>query len=374
MDDPVLHKLRERVKELTALHRTARLLQHHERPTGELIAAIAEQLPGAWQYPEVTAARIRFRDDEVCTPGFRETFWRQHADFAARSGERGSITVVYLEPRPAADEGPFLSEERDLIDSLAELLRAHLEHVLADEALLHARDALEEQVAARTADLRRLASRLTLTEARERRAIAADLHDHIGQALALIKLRLRELQSEAIFAGQDETIAEVLLLLEQTIRYTRDLTGTISPPVLYELGLEPGLDWLAEQFSTRRGLRVALRTQGRARPLPDELAVMVFQSAQELLTNCLKHAGVEEAELRLEWAPERLRLSVADRGRGCDPARAAGQNHDGFGLFSLRERCRDLGGELAIDSRPGAGCRVTLSVPLPPPTAPEEAP
>jgi len=373
VDDPVLHKLRERVKELTALHRTARLLQHHERPSGELIAAIAELLPGAWQYPEVTAARIRFRGQVVSTPGFRETPWMQHADFAARSGERGDISVVYLEARPAADEGPFLGEERDLINSLAELLRLHLEHVIADEALLRARDELEEQVAARTADLRRLASRLTLTEARERRAIATDLHDHIGQALALIKLRLRELQSEAIFAGQDETIAEVLLLLEQTIRYTRDLTGTISPPVLYELGLTPGLDWLAEQYSTRRGLRVALRTQGRTRPLPDELAVMVFQSAQELLTNCLKHSGAAEAELGLEWTPARLRLSVADRGRGCDPARAAGQNHDGFGLFSLRERCRDLGGELAIDSRPGAGCRVTLSVPLPT-TPPEEAP
>jgi len=369
MDDTAVHKLRERVKELTALHRTARLLQHHDRPAGELIADIAALLPSAWQYPEVAAARIRFREVEQLTPGFRETPWLQRADFATRSGEGGSIAVVYLAARPAADEGPFLAEERELIDSLAEMLRSHLEHVLADEALLAARDDFEAQVLARTADLRRLASRLTLAEERERRTIAADLHDHIGQALAFIKLRVLDFQGNAVFGGQEETIVEILRLLDQTIRYTRDLTGAISPPVLYELGLESALDWLAEEFSTKRQLAVRLRTQGRAQALPEELAVMLFKSAQELLTNSLKHSGAADAELALRWGRGDISLSVADQGRGCQPTHAAGQSHDGFGLFSIRERFRDLGGSVEIASAPGAGCRVTLTVPLARPEA-----
>jgi len=365
MSDAVLHKLKERVKELTALHRTARILQNPERPVLALMRDVAALLPGAWQYPEVAAARIRFRDEEVVTEGFRESAWNQRADFATRPGEGGSITVVYLEERPQADEGPFLAEERELIESVAEMLRSYLEQLLANEALRKARDAYEAEVLERTADLRRLASQLTLAEERERRRIASDLHDHVGQALAFIKLRVREFQGNAVFGGFEATIDEILRLLDQTIRYTRDLTGAISPPVLYELGLESALDWLAEQFTDKRSFRVTLRIHGRKRELPEELAVMLYKSARELLVNSLKYSGTDEADLELTWGETELCLRVGDLGRGLDPARSTSPGRDGFGLFSIRERLGDLGGEVAIASRPGAGCRVTLRVPLP---------
>ncbi|MBU1701203.1 MAG: sensor histidine kinase [Candidatus Eisenbacteria bacterium] len=364
MKDDILHRLTERVKELTALHRTSRLLQNYERPTGELMNQIAALLPGAWQYPDVAAARIRFRGNEFLTKGFHESAWTQRADFATPSGEGGSITIAYLEARPVADEGPFLAEERDLIESLAEMLRSHLEHLLADEALRETRDALEAQVLARTADLRRLASRLTLAEEKERRRIASDLHDHIGQALAFIKMRMREFQGNAVFSGFEEALDEILRLLDQTIRYTRALTGEISPPVLYELGLGPALDWLADYFTTKGHFRVRLRTRGQARELPEEMAIMLFKSARELLNNSLKHSGEREASLDLTWEADALTLCVGDRGCGFDPALSAAAGGDGFGLFSIRERFSDLGGGVTIASAPGAGCRVTLNVPL----------
>ena len=363
MHDPNPHMLRERVKELTVLHRAARILQHHDRPAAEWVRAIVDLLPDAWQYSDVAAARIRFRDVECATAGFRETRWMQRADLGTRLGGGGSITVVYAEERPAADEGPFLTQERELIDALAEMLRAHLEHVVGEEAEREARDALEAEVVARTADLRRLASRLTLAEEKERRRIASDLHDHIGQALAIIKMRVREFQGDAVFSGFDGTIDEVLRLLDQTIRYTRDLTGEISPPVLYELGLEPALDWLAERFTERHSFRVGLRIRGRSRALPDEQAIMLFKSAQELLVNSLKYSGERGAALELTWGPDDVSLRVSDRGRGFDPAGLAAPGHDGFGLFSIRERFRDLGGGVQIASAPGAGCSVTLTVP-----------
>jgi len=370
MTDATLHKLRERVKELTALHRTARILQDHDRPAQELMTELVALLPGAWQFPEVTAARIRFRDREYTTPGFRETPWMQQVDFTGCGGERGGIAVAYLEERPPADEGPFLAEERELIDSLGEMLRSHLEHMLADEARGQARETLEAEVVARTADLRRLASRLTLAEEKERRRIAAHLHDHIGQALAFIKFRLREFQGNAIFGGLEESIDEIMRLLDQTILYTRDLTGEISPPVLYELGLEPALDWLAEQFTQKHRFRVVLRAGDGAPALPEELAVMLFKSARELLFNSLKYSGGEGAEMILARRDATLTLEVRDRGRGFDPAANGPATGDGFGLFSIRERFRGLGGSVRIDSAPGAGCRVTLGVPLPPPEAP----
>ena len=364
MTEVILQKLQERVKELTALHRTARVLQDHDRPVAELMGEVVALLPGAWQFPEVAVARIRLRDLEYVTPGFRETPWMQTAAFTGRGGAQGGITLAYLEERPPADEGPFLAEERELIDSLGEMLRSYLQHVLADEARREAQQVLEGEVIARTADLRRLASRLTLAEEKERRRIAADLHDHIGQALAFIKLRVRELQGNAVFGGLEDSFEEIMRLLDQTIRYTRDLTGEISPPVLYELGLEPALDWLAEQFTRKRRFRVTLRTHGRSRTLPEGVSVMLFKSAGELLFNSLKYSGANEARVTLTWSDTALSLEVDDRGRGFDPSATGAAGGDGFGLFSIRERFRDLGGTVGIASAPGAGCRVTLGVPL----------
>ena len=364
MSDAILHKLQERVKELTALHRAARLLQAHDRPVADVLAEVVAQLPGAWQYPELGAARIRVGEAEHVTTGWRETPWVQRVEFVTRGGEAGSIEVAYLEERPPAAEGPFLAEERELIGSLAEMLRAHLEHRESDRALRDARDVLEAEVAARTADLRRLASRLTLAEERERRAIAADLHDHVGQALAFIKLRIREFQGNAIFGGFEDSLGETLRLLDQTIRYTRDLTAEISPPVLYELGLAPALDWLAEHFGDKRRFPVRFSHTGRAQPLAEDLAVMLFTSARELLLNSLKHSGAPGAALELAWARGEVAVTVTDRGRGFDPARAADPRGDAFGLFSIRERFRTLGGAVTIDAAAGQGCRITLRAPL----------
>ena len=234
MKDDVLHKLRERVKELTALHKTARILQDLSRPPSAVLQQVANLIPSAWQYPEVTAARIRFDGIGAATDGFRETVWRQSAALTVRGGHTGQIEVFYVEERPPADEGPFLKEERDLIESLAEMLRSYFRHLLADEALKKAHADLEKVVAARTAELRetnaalrtqisehgrarrkielhqrqlrQLALELSLAEERERKEIAEDLHDHIGQTLAFIKMNVAAFRSNPEFLEFQEKI------------------------------------------------------------------------------------------------------------------------------------------------------------------------
>lgn len=121
----VLHHLGERVKELTALHSTARLLQNDSPSTVELLQQMVGLLPPAWQYPEITAGRIRIADLEVASPNYVPTPWRQQAEFTYAEGTAGFIEVVYLEERPQAVEGPFLAEERHLINSLADMLKLH---------------------------------------------------------------------------------------------------------------------------------------------------------------------------------------------------------------------------------------------------------
>ncbi len=238
---------------------------------------------------------------------------------------------------------------------------AELESALARETAVHAetRRNLQEH----RARLRKLALQLCMAESQERRAIASDLHDHVGQALAMIRIRMEEFRGNAVFSGFMEDIDEMVRLLAQTITYTRDLTGTISPPALFELGLVDALDWLAERMKIKRGLRVGYRVTGRPVALADEQKIMVFRSAQELLLNVAKHAETDEATMTLRWHPDRLELEISDKGRGFSDA-ATDQHADHFGLFSIRERMGQLGGGVDMVTAPGHGTQVTLSLPL----------
>jgi two-component system NarL family sensor kinase len=371
MTDDLLHKLQERVKELTALHGTARILQDQTKSASDVAREVVALMPPAWQYPEVAAARIRFGRLEASTAGFRESEWTQVAPFVVRGGQSGEIEVCYLEPRPQADEGPFLREERDLIESMAEMLRFYFEHLLVDEELLRAHAELERAVAARTAELRetnaslrRLASELSLAEARERREIAEDLHDHIGQALAFIKMNVQLFRGNAIFCGFEDKIDEIAALLDQTIRYTRNLTFEISPPALYELGLEAAIDGLVDRFRKKHGLAVNAETDPAIGQLRSDVVVLLYKSVQELLTNVTKHARAESSVIRIGREGDSIRVEVEDDGCGfdVDALRSSGAG-DHFGLFNIRERIQYLGGDMEIRSIPGSGTTVVLTAP-----------
>jgi signal transduction histidine kinase len=371
MNDDLLHKLQERVKELTALHGTARVLQDQTKSATDVMREVAALMPPAWQYPEVAAARIRFERLEARTPGFRESEWKQSASFVLRGGQSGEIEVCYLEPRPLSDEGPFLKEERDLIESLAEMLRFYFQHLLADEDLLRAHSELERAVAARTAELRemndslrRLASELSLAEARERRKIAEDIHEHIGQALAFIKMSVGEFRGNAIFCGFDDRIEEIATLLDQTIQYARNLTFEISPPALYELGLEAAIDGLAERFRKKHGLAVRAETAAETGPLGGDVVVLLYKSVQELLTNVAKHARAKSCVVRIAREGDIIRVDVEDDGCGFDACSLGSSGAgDHFGLFNINERIQYLGGVMEIRSVPGRGTTVVLRTP-----------
>jgi len=364
--DRLVWALGERVKELTALHGAARILQDHQKSPALILQEIVALLPPAWQYPEITCARIAFRDIEAATPAFVRTRWLQSAAFTTREGVGGLIEVIYREEKPASFEGPFLKEERALIQSLAQMLASYFERKAAEEKILIAYNSLEQQVKDRTAQLRRLASELALTEERERRTIASDLHDHIGQALALIKSRLREIQGNSVFSGMEKSFEEVLTLVDQTIQSTRTLTFEISPPVLYELGLEAGLSWLCRQFQRKNGFPAEMHSEGHAITVPDDVQITVFRSIQELLLNAAKHAKAALVSVFVKWQSVGVRIEIRDDGVGFDVDRMKGPSDKpaGFGLFSIRERMKGLGGSLEISSSPGCGSSFILTVPI----------
>ena len=394
MHDPTLHKLLERVKELTALHRTARLLQDDERSETEVMRDIVHLLPAAWQYPEITAARIRFQDLILTTEEFSETAWMQTARFETQSGMAGLIEIAYLEDRPTEAEGPFLREERDLIDSLADMLRSYFQRKQAECDVQAVNRSLERQVFERTEELRRinaqlqaevaqhrearqqieeyenqlraLATELSLTDARERREIAADLHDRVLQEFALIKLRILQFRGDAIFCGFQRNLEEIIALLENSIQRSRELMFEISTPILYELGLRAALEWLAEHYTRRFGLPVAIALNDSPHVVSEAINVTLFKCVQELLTNAVKYAKAAHVTLHMSSANGRLEIIVADDGAGFDPAQieTITGTHRHFGLFSIRERLRSFGGSMTLNSQPGRGTSVTLRVPM----------
>jgi PAS domain S-box-containing protein len=222
----------------------------------------------------------------------------------------------------------------------------------------------EEALQAQREALRNLAAEISLTQEKERRQIADELHDHIGQNLILGKMKLGELNA-LVPAQCAASIEQLRALLDQIIKDTRSLMRELCPQVLYELGLEAAIDWLVEQTQAKYGLRCVAEITPLRRPIREDRRVILFQATRELLVNVAKHARAKQARVILKGNETRITIQVADDGCGFDPSflTLANSTARGFGLFSIRERVALLGGELQIDSAPGQGTRATVTVP-----------
>lgn len=234
-----------------------------------------------------------------------------------------------------------------------------IQDITADKQLQAERLEYEEK-------LRSLAAELTLAEERERRRLAADLHDHIGQILALVQIRLGELIQAGKAPDPDNIVQEIRNHVGEAIRYTRSLTFELGLPVLYDLGLEAAVDWLAEQYQAQHGLQVTVHQDMFPKPLGEATSLLVFRILREVLTNVVKHAQASRVDISLSRDDHHLLVQVADDGIGFSSVKmaASSMSFSGYGLFSIKERLGHMGGSLDIDSRPDHGTLVTISIPL----------
>lgn len=359
--EQISHRLQERVKELTALHQASEILQDDDQDITALLKKIAAIIPPAWQYPEVTMTRLSFDGLMVTSDFFAETSWKQDATFETNLGKKGSVEVFYREFCSLESEGPFLLEERNLIDSLTKMLKGYFNRREMKGELVRSNQELESRVQQRTKSLCRLTSKLLRVEENQRRAIAEDLHDHIGQTLAMMRFKLKELQNLAVRQDLGGHVDSLIALIEKTITYTRTLTVELSPPILYELGVVAAVEWLVEQVNEKYAMRISFVHDVIERPLSDDVKIALFKSVNELLMNVVKHAGTAQAEVRVEYAGDEIVVSVTDEGKGFDMGDEAQGSKNCFGLFSVRERLAYLGGGLNIASRRGGGTRAVVT-------------
>jgi signal transduction histidine kinase len=160
------------------------------------------------------------------------------------------------------------------------------------------------------------------------------------------------------------TLDEGVKILEHAIAEARTLTFDLSPPVLYDLGLEAAISWLAEELERRHGLKVDVNDDGTTKPLDEAASAVTFRAIRELLMNVVKHANAPRATVTLTSSGGHLEVEVRDEGVGFDVATGFGHEKPGFGLLSVRQQLARLGGLVELESEPGRGTRARMRVAL----------
>jgi len=216
--------------------------------------------------------------------------------------------------------------------------------------------------------LRFLTSQLLTAQERERKRISMELHDELGQSLAVLKLQIRAIERGLRDDQQDlrEECVELLLYLDGVIDDIRRLSRDLSPAILEDLGLQSALKYLIDAVSKHYKVSQSFEVKDLDQWFPAEAQIIIYRIFQECLTNIAKHAGATEVSIAVKEHDDLISLMIEDNGAGFDPAsvlarRAGGR---GLGLAALDERARILGGTLEIQSRPGAGTRVTCIIPV----------
>jgi len=206
-------------------------------------------------------------------------------------------------------------------------------------------------------------------EERQRRQIAVDLHDRIGQSLSISRMAMDSILELEDLEDIRQQIAQVSEILQQTLQDTRTLTFELCPPVLHELGIGPALEWLAEVMEERYGLHVRVSCESLTPYTGKPILTLAFRCIRELLMNVVKHAGIDRAMVKVWQVNSHLHLQVKDKGAGFSAANLELEDEQvgGFGLFSVQERVKNIGGSIKIESAVGRGTSVSLIIPLDPP-------
>lgn len=214
--------------------------------------------------------------------------------------------------------------------------------------------------------LQSLSIRLIETQECERRHLARELHDEIGQTLTAAKITLQSAQSVSDAGSQVKRLNQVIALVDQLLHSVRTLSLNLRPPMLDDLGLATALRWLVDQQGRGTGLRMALDCPDFERRLEPAVETACFRVIQEALTNIARHAHATHAEIELRIGAGELTLCVRDNGIGFDVLQAHRRAAAGssLGLLGMEERASLLGGRLEIQSAPGAGTEIRACFPV----------
>lgn len=213
--------------------------------------------------------------------------------------------------------------------------------------------------------LKNLNTELTLAEEKERRRIAENLHDSLGQTLSLAFIKLSSIVNEDYSPHVKKVINETSEMLNKAISESRTLTYDLSPPILYELGLIPAFKWKLEQIQEKHGIETKLAGEDSKIDIRNEFNIFLYRVVVELLNNALKHARANLIELKLKREKKFYYITVQDDGVGFKKQLSKKATmKGGFGLLSITERLDNIKGQLEIESDVGKGTKATIIIPI----------
>jgi signal transduction histidine kinase len=213
-----------------------------------------------------------------------------------------------------------------------------------------------------TAQLHRLSARLVRAQEDERRLIARELHDEVGQALTAVKMQLA-MARRSVPDAQARAIDEARTITDAALQSARQISRLLHPPMLEDTGLAATLDWYLKGFSERTGIPVDFVHSGMEERPAAEVETCLFRVVQEATTNIARHAGATSCRVYLQRLPASVALTVEDNGAGFEPGSARRRELEGVGLLGIEERVTDARGTFRIESAPGRGTRITVELP-----------
>ncbi len=346
----LLSTLKERVKELTCLYQVSHLIGT-SKSLEVLFNKLEVNVKSGWQYPDSTRVKVRFDGNIYGSPLFNGSPWIIAAPLLVSGICRGTLEVYYTEEQPQALEGPFLREERRLIDTLANLLGVAAERITAEKNILKSED-----------QLRNLYHRLQGIREEERSRIAREFHDQLGQVLTTLKLELDLLDKklDRVAPALRDNTKRLLELVEGTLPVVKQLIMDLRPPVLDDLGLQEAIEWQAQDFETRTGIDCRVRVNNLAESLNPERATALFRIFQETLTNIMRHAQASKVRVNLKQESKHIILEVADNGKGIKTCQVS--DSKSLGILGMKERVLPWGGEVDFQGDENEGTTVTIKI------------
>lgn len=295
-----------------------------------------------------------------------KTIWTSLAVSCLRDAEgkvkQIAAAVLHITERKQAEQAlqDYKDELEKKVLERTVLLTKTNESLLAE---IEQRKRTERSLLSARKKLRAVASEIVISEERARQNFATNLHDTVVQTLGAAKLRSQLIQDQ-IPSEARPIFSDMQEMLSQSITQARTIMAEMSPPILYELGFVPALEWLTEQTGARHGIVVGFKRNGDFAHVNHEVQIILFQATRELLMNVVKHSKSRDVIVKFSGNGKNVKIEVKDSGIGFDKKISFRPDlNGGYGLFSIRERLRNIDGDLIIKSRPGRGTTVVITAP-----------
>ena len=348
----LMHSLQERVKELNCLYGISKIVEKHADSLDAIMKGIVDLIAPAWQYPAVTCARIIVDGKEYRTDNFGQTEWKQAADIFVSGTALGKVEVYYLEEKPEEDEGPFIKEERSLLEAIAERIGRTIEYRRSEDA-----------VREREALLSSLSQKVITVLEEERERVARELHDSIGQQLAAMRLEILWVKDRLSSSGDKDMFKNLINMTLNASEELKHICMDLRPVILDKMGFVVALEELIKEYRMSTNLNIESEIeQVDESALKPSITINVYRIFQETMTNIVRHSEAGNVRVFFKREDNRLVLEVRDDGRGISSPDSMGTR--GFGIMGMKERTKIVGGEFIVKSRPGEGTVIRVSFPV----------